>query len=68
MDIEKVKFQRALPPGSKKKYKRSKSEIEKKVNLTYHLDRYFEENSPICVYIPSKLLVFKMMKACIGCH
>ena len=69
IDIEKLKFYRALPEGSKKKYKKpSKAKTPAKVDLTYTIDRYVEENSPVCVYIPSKLMMFKMMKACIGCH
>ena len=35
-------------------------------NLTYSLDRYQEEFSPMCLYIPNTPLMFKMMKACIG--
>ena len=39
---------------------------EVKTNLTYHLDRYVEECSPMCVYIPNRALLWKMMRACIG--
>ena len=36
-------------------------------NLIYDVDRYLEEMSPMCVYIPSRELIFKMMRACVGC-
>jgi hypothetical protein len=35
-------------------------------NLVYHTARYLNDSSPMCVYIPSKEILFKMMKACIG--
>ena len=39
---------------------------EIKANLVYDLKRYSEDYSPMCVYIPNRPLMFKMMKACIG--
>ena len=39
---------------------------EDHVNLVYNIERYLEENSPMCVYIPSKLVLLKMMRACLG--
>ena len=36
------------------------------VDLVYSLDRYNLNKNPNCVYFPSKPLLFKMMKACIG--
>lgn len=37
-------------------------------HLIYNSRRNKEEDSPLCVYIPSKDLMFKMMRACIGCE
>ena len=34
--------------------------------LIYHESRYNDLNSPIAVWIPSKLVLIKMMRACIG--
>ena len=34
--------------------------------LVYRSDRYVEEYSPKVLYIPSKLILFKLMRACIG--
>jgi hypothetical protein len=33
----------------------------------YPGDKYFENSPPICSYLPKKELLFKMMRACIGC-
>ena len=38
------------------------------VNLVYQAQRYIEDCSPMCVYIPSNEVLFKMMRACIGCE
>ena len=35
------------------------------VNLVYHINRYIEDCSPMCVYIPSNEVMFKMMRACL---
>jgi hypothetical protein len=35
-------------------------------NLVYATERFTEGNSPNTLYFPSKLLLFKIMKACIG--
>ena len=32
------------------------------------MNRYFEEYSPFSIYIPSKNIIFKIMKACCGCN
>ena len=40
---------------------------EEAQDLIYHIDRYWKDTSPMCVYIPSKEVIFKMMRACIGC-
>jgi len=37
-------------------------------NLTYNKRRYFPADSINCVYIPSNELLFKMMRACVGCE
>ena len=39
---------------------------QQKYNLTYQLDRYNEEFSPMCVYIPTNDILFKLMRATIG--
>ena len=36
------------------------------IRLCYQVNRFEEESSPMCVYIPNKKVLFKMMKACIG--
>ena len=36
--------------------------------LIYNRKRNCEDFSPMCVYIPSRDLIFKMMRACIGCE
>jgi hypothetical protein len=36
-------------------------------DLIYDVDRYIEDTSPMCVYIPCRELLFKMMRACLGC-
>ena len=35
-------------------------------DLVYRGDRYLEGNSPNAIYFPSKLLLFKIMRACIN--
>ena len=35
-------------------------------DLVYRADRYMDGNSPCVIYIPSKLLLFKLMRSCIG--
>ena len=35
-------------------------------DLVYRIDRYNEENSPVVTYFPSKLVLYKLMRACIG--
>jgi len=34
--------------------------------LVYHESRYDYDESPAILYIPSKLVMLKMMRACIG--
>ena len=34
----------------------------------YHESRYNSQSSPIAVWIPSKLVLIKMMRACMGCE
>lgn len=38
------------------------------VNLVYEKKRYIDVQSPLCVYLPSQELLFKMMRSCIGCQ
>ena len=40
---------------------------EKRLKLIYFKQRY-SENSPMTVYIPTKDIMFKMMRACLGCQ
>jgi len=47
--------------GSKNYFKRGSSNV----NLVYHLHRYIDDCSPMCVYLPSNEVMFKMMKACL---
>ena len=35
-------------------------------DLVYRSDRYVKGNSPNSIYFPSKLVLFKIMRACIG--
>ena len=34
-------------------------------DLVYRIDRYIENNSPTSIYFPSKMCLFKIMRACI---
>ena len=36
--------------------------------LIYERERYFEKESPKPIYIPSRKLMLKIMRACIGVH
>ena len=36
-------------------------------NLVYLEKRYISDQSPMCVYLPSNEILFKMMRACLGC-
>ena len=35
-------------------------------DLVYRIDRYIDGESPKCIYVPSKLILWKIMRACIG--
>ena len=35
-------------------------------DLVYRVNKYVEGDSPALLYFPSKLLLFKIMKACVG--
>ena len=37
------------------------------VDMIYKIDRYKMHQSPFCIYIPCKDVMFKLMRACIGC-
>ena len=37
-----------------------------KVGLAYKIGRYNDDESPTCIYLPTRQLLFKMMRACIG--
>lgn len=34
--------------------------------LIYHESRYYYDSSPMTIFIPSKLIMIKIMRACIG--
>jgi hypothetical protein len=36
------------------------------MDLVYLESRYFPESSPLCIYIPKKEVMLKIMRACIG--
>ena len=36
------------------------------LDLVYLESRYYEEASPLCIYIPKKEVMLKIMRACIG--
>ena len=37
-------------------------------DLVYHENRYKEDCSPYTIYLPSNDVMFKMMRACLGCE
>jgi hypothetical protein len=37
-------------------------------DLAYERKRYIQDNSPYCIYLPSKEIMFKLMRACIKCE
>jgi len=39
---------------------------ETEEDLVYRGNRYIKGNSPNLLYFPSKLMLFKIMKACVG--
>ena len=38
----------------------------KPTNNVYPMKRYIKDWSPLCLYIPSKDILFKLMRACVG--
>lgn len=42
------------------------AEIIHQGHLVYHESRYEYNSPPVIIYIPSKLVMIKMMRACIG--
>ena len=44
----------------------SEEEDVKLCDLVYPVARYHDDRSPMCLYIPSALTLFKLMRACIG--
>lgn len=38
------------------------------INLIYCKERYTKEYSPMTVYIPTKDIMFKLMRGCLGCQ
>ena len=43
-------------------------DVNKEIPLMYSVTRYIEGNSPKALYIPSKLVLFKLMRACLGVY
>ena len=43
------------------------SDDEDTIKLIYPRDRYTSEHSPMTIYIPTREIMFKMMRACLGC-
>jgi len=41
--------------------------LKKATDLVYHENRYKEQYSPYVIYLPSNDVMFKMMRACLGC-
>lgn len=37
-------------------------------DMVYPKSRYFDEYSPMIIYIPSKPMMVKIMRACMGCQ
>ena len=42
--------------------------IDEKIDLVYNEKRYIKDNSPNTLYIPSKLVMFKLMRACLDVY
>ena len=36
--------------------------------MAYHDSLYDKDRSPMCIYMPSNEVLFKLMRACIGCE
>ena len=36
-------------------------------DLVYHESRYTEDYSPLVIYVPSKMVLVKLMRACMAC-
>lgn len=52
----------------KKKKKKINEVFEDGTDLVYPIERYQSEYiAPLCIYIPSDELLFKLMRSCIGC-
>ena len=48
-----------------KEEKKEKLFICENTRLVYDRNRYDPDNSPLMIYVPSREMLFKMMKACI---
>lgn len=49
-------------------YGQSTFEIpEDKTDLVYEESRFTKGNAPKCIYVPSPILMFKLMRSCINC-
>ena len=42
--------------------------IDEEIGLVYNEKRYVEGNSPNALYIPNKLVMFKLMRACLDIY
>ena len=43
-------------------------DIHKEIPLVYYEGRFTKGNSPNYLYLPSKLVLFKIMRACLGIY
>lgn len=41
-------------------------DLNEEINLIYKFSRFFYDQSPSFIYLPSPSLLFQMMKACLG--
>ena len=42
--------------------------LDNEKDLVYNESRYTEEHSPFMLYIPNKVVMVKIMRACLGCE
>ena len=52
-------------PTDKNNFDFSKGLPEDHNDLTYHESRFMDDNSPKCLYLPSRFVMFKIMRACV---
>lgn len=52
----------------KTKNEKMDSNILEKSGMAYADSLYVSDRSPMCIYMPSNEVLFKLMRACIGCE